>query len=96
MPRAIGANCHLLMFPEATYGTAPGGNRRRLPFLSCDLCTGVRADTMEIDFSPSGPATVTFGLMGQGSRAHSGWVRALLAARTPRPGAHTFVTCAGL
>jgi hypothetical protein len=162
MPRAIGANCRLLMFPEATYGTAPGGNWRRMPFLSCDLdaeqplldadvigvgsnrdpaapfldivtvqgqavvpvdlvnsghwlrlllgaptttgtspnfihtygsgaaslpsnsveigfpdvpsydiCTGVRADTLEIDFSPSGPATATFGLMGQGSTRSS-------------------------
>ncbi|WP_372623408.1 phage tail tube protein [Falsiroseomonas sp.] len=158
MPRAIGANCRLLMFPETTYGTAPGGNWRRMPFLTCDLgaeqplldadvigvgsnrdpaapfldivtvqgqavvpvdlvnighwlrlllgaptttgtspnfihtfgsgaaalpsnsveigfpdvpsydvCTGVRADTLEIDFSPSGPATASFGLMGQGS-----------------------------
>jgi hypothetical protein len=158
MPRAIGANCRLLMIPEATYGTAPAGDWRRLPFLSCDLgaeqplldadvigvgssrdpaapfldtvtvqgqavvpvdlvnighwlrlllgpptttgtspdfvhsfgsgaaalpsnsieigypdvpnydlCTGVRADTLEIDFSPTGPATATFGLMGQGS-----------------------------
>jgi hypothetical protein len=158
MPRAIGANCRLLMIPEATYGTAPAGDWRRLPFLSCDLgaeqplldadvigvgpsrdpaapfldtitvqgqavvpvdlvnighwlrlllgpptttgtdpnfihsfgsgaaalpsnsveigypdvpnydlCAGVRADTLEIDFSPAGPATATFGLMGQGS-----------------------------
>jgi hypothetical protein len=158
MPRAIGANCRLLMTPEATYGTAPAGDWLRMPFLSCDLgaeqplldadvigvgssrdpaapfldtvtvqgqavvpvdlvnighwlrlllgpptttgtspnfihsfgsgaaalpsnsieigypdvpnydlCTGVRADTLEIDFSPTGPATVTFGLMGQGS-----------------------------
>ncbi|WP_270934581.1 phage tail tube protein [Falsiroseomonas oryzae] len=158
MPRAIGANCRLLMLPEDTYGTAPTDDFRRMPFLSCDLgaeqplldadvlgvgngrdpaapfldtvtvqgqvvvpvdlnnighwlrlllgppvttgtspnfihsfgsgaaalpsnaieigypdvpsydlCTGVRADTMELDFSPSGPATATFGLMGQGS-----------------------------
>ncbi|WP_037302033.1 phage tail tube protein, partial [Rubritepida flocculans] len=158
MPRAIGANCRLLMSPEATYGTAPAGGWMRLPFLSCDLgaeqplldadvigvgssrdpaapfldtvtvqgqavvpldlvnighwlrlllgaptttgtspnfvhsfgsgaaalpsnsveigypdvpsydlCTGVRADTLELDFSPTGPATATFGLMGQGS-----------------------------
>jgi hypothetical protein len=158
MPRAIGANCRLLMLPEDTYGTAPSDDFRRMPFLSCDLgaeqplldadvigvgsnrdpaapfldtvtvqgqavvpvdlinighwlrlllgpptttgtapnfihsfgsgaaalpsnsieigypdvpsydlCTGVRADTLEIDFSPSGPATVTIGLMGQGS-----------------------------
>ncbi|WP_270933384.1 phage tail tube protein [Falsiroseomonas oryzae] len=158
MPRAIGANCRLLMLPEETYGTAPTDDFRRMPFLSCDLgaeqplldadvlgvgngrdpaapfldtvtvqgqvvvpvdlnnighwlrlllgppittgtspnfthsfgsgaamlpsnsieicypdvpsydlCTGVRADTLEIDFSPSGPATATFGLMGQGS-----------------------------
>ena len=158
MPRAIGANSRLLMIPEVTYGTAPGGNWRRVPFLSCnlgaeqplldadviglggnrdpaapffdtvtvegdvvvpvdlinishwlrlllgaptttgtspdfthtfgsgasalpsnsieigypdvpnyDLCTGVRADTLEIDFSPTGPATAAFWLMGQGS-----------------------------
>ncbi|GIX10729.1 phage tail tube protein [Elioraea sp.] len=158
MPRAIGANCRLLMTPEATYGIAPAGDWLRMPFLSCDLgaeqplldadvigvgssrdpaapfldtvtvqgqavvpvdlvnighwlrlllgpptttgtspdfvhtfgsgaaalpsnsieigypdvpnydlCTGVRADTLEIDFSPTGPATATFGLMGQGS-----------------------------
>jgi hypothetical protein len=158
MPRAIGANCRLLMSPEATYGTVPAGGWMRLPFLSCDLgaeqplldadvigvgssrdpaapfldtvtvqgqavvpldlvnighwlrlllgpptttgtspnfihsfgsgaaalpsnsveigypdvpnydlCTGVRADTLELDFSPTGPATATIGLMGQGS-----------------------------
>ena len=157
MARAIGANCALLMIPEATYGTAPSGDWRRMPFLSCDLgaeqplldadviglggnrdaaapfldtvtvsgsavvpvdlnnighwlrlllgapvttgttnfthsfgsgaaalpsnaievgypdvpsydlVTGVRADTLEIDFSPTGPATASFGLIGQGS-----------------------------
>ena len=157
MPRAIGANCRLLMLPETTYGTAPGSNWRRMPFLSCDLgaeqplldadvigvgsnrdpaapfldtvtvagqavvpvdlinighwlrlllgapattgstnfihtfgsgaaslpsnameigypdvpsfdvCTGVRADTLEMDFTPTGAATATFGLLGQGS-----------------------------
>ena len=34
---------------------------------SYDLITGVRADTLEIDFSPTGPATASFGLIGQGS-----------------------------
>ena len=157
MPRAIGANCRLLMLPEVTYGTAPASNWRRMPFLSCDLgaeqplldadvigvgsnrdpaapfldtvtvagqavvpvdlinighwlrlllgapittgttnfihtfgsgaaslpsnameigypdvpsfdvCTGVRADTLEMDFTPTGAATATFGLLGQGS-----------------------------
>ena len=157
MARAIGANCTLLMIPEASYGTAPSGDWRRMPFLSCDLgaeqplldadviglggnrdaaapfldtvtvsgsavvpvdlnnighwlrlllgapittgttnfthsfgsgaaalpsnavevgypdvpsydlITGVRADTLEIDFSPTGPATASFGLIGQGS-----------------------------
>ena len=37
MPRAIGANARLLMIPEASYGTAPSGNWRRMPFLSCNL-----------------------------------------------------------
>lgn len=161
MARAIGANARLLTLPEATYGTAPTGNFRRLPFLSCDLgaeqplldadviglggtrdaaapfqdtvtvsgtvvvpvdlnafghwlrlllgpptttgttnfthtfksgaaalpsnsvevgypdvpsydlCTGVRADTLELDFSPSGPATASLGLIGQGSARSS-------------------------
>ncbi|HEV7266147.1 MAG TPA: phage tail tube protein [Falsiroseomonas sp.] len=162
MPRAIGANSRLLMIPEVTYGTAPGGNWRRVPFLSCnlgaeqplldadviglggnrdpaapfldtvtvegevvvpvdlinighwlrlllgaptttgtvpnythtfgsgaatlpsqaieigypdvpshDVCTGVRADALEIDFSPTGPATATIKLIAQGS-ARSG------------------------
>jgi hypothetical protein len=158
MPRAIGANCRVHTIPETTYGTPPGGNWRRMPFLSIDLgaeqplldndvigvgtnrdpaapfldtvtvrgqavvpvdlanighwlrllfgaptttgtnpnfthtfssgaaslpsnsieiaypdvpnydvCAGVRADTLEIDFSPTGPATATIGLIGQGS-----------------------------
>jgi hypothetical protein len=158
MPRAIGANARLLMIPEASYGTAPGGNWRRMPFLSCnlgaeqplldadvigiggnrdtgaplldtvtvagqavvpidlinfghwlrllfgppttsgtspnfihsfasglaalpsnsieigypdvpnfDVCTGVRADTLEMDFTPTGAASATIGLLGQGS-----------------------------
>jgi hypothetical protein len=37
MPRAIGANCRLLMLPEDIYGTAPSDDFRRMPFLSCDL-----------------------------------------------------------
>jgi hypothetical protein len=32
-----------------------------------DVISGVRADTWEIDFSPAGAATATFGLIGQGS-----------------------------
>ncbi|WP_191082734.1 phage tail tube protein [Roseococcus microcysteis] len=158
MPRAIGANSRLLMIPEVTYGTAPGGNWRRVPFLSSslgaeqplldadviglggnrdpaapfldtvtvagdvvvpidlvntghwlrlllgaptttgtspnfihsfasgaatlpsqaietgypdvpsyDVCAGVRADTLEIDFSPTGAATATIKLVAQGS-----------------------------
>ncbi|MDT8333842.1 phage tail tube protein [Roseomonas gilardii] len=158
MPRAIGANSRLLMIPEVTYGTAPGGNWRRVPFLSCglgaeqplldagviglggnrdpaapffdtvtvegdvvvpvdlintghwlrllleaptttgtnpnythtfgsgaatlpsqaieigypdvpsyDVCTGIRADALEIDFSPTGPATAAIKLIAQGS-----------------------------
>ena len=158
MPRAIGANSRLLMIPEVTYGTAPGGHWRRVPFLSCnlgaeqplldadviglggnrdpaapffdtvtvegdvvvpvdlinighwlrlllgaptttgtnpnfthtfgsgaatlpsqaieigypdvpnfDVCAGVRSDALEIDFSPTGPATATIKLIAQGS-----------------------------
>lgn len=158
MPRAIGANCRVNMFPETTYGIAPGGNWRRMPFISVDLgaeqplidnpiigagnnrdpatpfqdtvtvqgqavvpidlinighwlrlllgapvttgtspnfihtfgsgaitlpsnaieiaypdvpsfdaCTGARANSLDLDFSPSGPANATIGLMAQGS-----------------------------
>lgn len=158
MPRAIGANCRVNMFTEVTYGTPPGGNWRRLPFISVDLgaeqplidnavigagnnrdagtpfqdtvtvqgnavvpvdtvnvghwlrlllgapvttgsspnfihtfgsgattlpsasveiaypdvpsfdvCSGVRANSLDIDFSPTGPANMTIGLMAQGS-----------------------------
>ncbi|HYZ62726.1 MAG TPA: phage tail tube protein, partial [Acetobacteraceae bacterium] len=174
MARAIGANTRLLMLPETTYGTAPAGNYKRLPFLTCDLgaeqplldadfiglggtrdaaapfldtvtvsgsavvpvdlinighwlrlllgaptttgttnythtfksggaslpsnsievgypdvpsydlITGVRADTLETDFSPSGPATASFGLIGQGS-ARSG----ASAGGTPTTPAYT-------
>jgi hypothetical protein len=34
---------------------------------SFDVCAGVRADTLELDFSPAGSAAATLGLMGQGS-----------------------------
>jgi hypothetical protein len=37
MPRAIGANGRIHMIKEATYGTAPGGNWLRMPFMSVDL-----------------------------------------------------------
>jgi hypothetical protein len=34
---------------------------------SFDVCSDVRADTLELDFTPTGTAAATFGLMGQGS-----------------------------
>ena len=34
---------------------------------SFEVVSGVRADTLDLDFSPSGPATMSFGLIGQGS-----------------------------
>jgi hypothetical protein len=37
-----------------------------------DVISGVRADTVEIDFSPSGAATATVGLIGQGSTRRNG------------------------
>ena len=39
MPRAIGANCRLLMLPETVYGTAPGSNWRRMPVNSLVILT---------------------------------------------------------
>jgi hypothetical protein len=79
----IGHWLRLLLGPPITTGTSPnfihsfGSGAPTLPSNSIeigypdvpsyDVCTGVRADTLEIDFSPTGPATATFGLMGQGS-----------------------------
>jgi hypothetical protein len=79
----IGHWLRLLLGAPTTTGTSPnfihsfGSGAAALPSNSIeigypdvpsyDLCTGVRADTMEIDFSPSGQATATIGLMGQGS-----------------------------
>ncbi len=34
---------------------------------SFDVCTGMRATTLELDFTPTGAAMATFGLLGQGS-----------------------------
>lgn len=175
MPRAIGANCLVHMEKEATYGTPPGGNWKRMPFMSIDLgetqplidgdvigvggnrdtaapfqdivtvsgramvpvdlgnfghwlrllfgpptttgtspdfvhhfdsgnsplpsnsieiaypdvprwfvFAGVRADTLELDFSPSGPATAAIGLIGQGQTT-----AASSAAGTPTQEAYT-------
>ena len=53
MPRAIGANCRLLMIPEATYGTAPAGDWQRMPFLSCDL--GAEQPLLDADVIGVGP-----------------------------------------
>ena len=175
MPRAIGANGRIHTIKEASYGTAPGGNWLRMPFLSIDLgaeqpliqsdvlsagnsrdpaapfqdvitvqgnavvpidlinighwlrllfgaptttgtnpnfihtfasgaaslpsnsieighpdvpsfevCTGVRGGSLDIDFSPTGPAQATIGLMGQGSAR-----AATSAAGTPTSAAYT-------
>ena len=175
MPRAIGANGRIHMIKETTYGTAPGGNWLRMPFMSIDLgaeqpliqsdvlsagnsrdsaapfqdtvtvqgnavvpidainighwlrmlfgaptttgtnpnfihtfvtgaatlpsqaieiahpdvpnyevCVGVRAGSLDIDFSPTGPAQATIGLMGQGSSRSSA-----SAAGTPTSAAYT-------
>lgn len=51
---------------------------------SFDVISGLRADTMEIDASPSGPVTATFGLIGQGSTRS-----ATSSAGTPTTRAYT-------
>jgi hypothetical protein len=175
MPRAIGANSRLHMITESTYGTAPGGNWRRMPFRTLDLgeeqpliadpiigvgnnrdaaapfqdsvtvqgnavvpvdlinfghwlrlllgapttsgsspnfvhtfgsgasslpsaamevaypdvpnfdaCTGVRANSMELAFDPTGGAVATIGLMGQGNTPATSTV-----AGTPTSAAYT-------
>lgn len=73
----------LLFGPPTTTGTSPnfvhtfGSGAATLPSNSIEvaypdvpsfeMCSGVRADTLEIDFSPSGAATMTIGLMAQGA-----------------------------
>ncbi|TQF85234.1 hypothetical protein FK498_00665 [Elioraea sp. Yellowstone] len=79
----IGDWLRLLLGPPTTTGVTPdflhvfGSGVASLPSNSIELAypdvpnfdviAGVRADTFEIDFSPSGAATATFGLIGQGS-----------------------------
>ncbi len=79
----IGHWLRLLLGPPTTTGTAPdyehafASGAPELPSNSIeiafpdvpnfDLISGVRADTFEIDVSPSGAANATFGLIAQGS-----------------------------
>jgi hypothetical protein len=79
----IGDWLRLLLGPPTTTGTPPDFQHvfvsgvSPLPSASIELAypdvpsfdviAGVHADTWEIDFSPSGAATATFGLIGQGS-----------------------------
>lgn len=79
----IGHWLRLLLGPPTTTGTAPDyehvfvSGEPELPSNSIeiafpdvpnfDLISGVRADTFEIDVSPSGAATATVGLIAQGS-----------------------------
>jgi hypothetical protein len=79
----IGHWLRLLLGPPTTTGSAPnfthtfGSGALTLPSQAIeigypdvpnyDLCTGVRADALEIDFSPTGPATATLKLIAQGS-----------------------------
>ena len=51
---------------------------------SFNLCTGACGDTLEMDFTPTGAATATFGLLGQGS-AHTG----ATSGGTPTSAAYT-------
>ena len=76
----IGAWLTLLLGPPASSGSEPDfvhvfvSGASPLPSNSIELAypdvpnfdviSGVRADTCEIDFSPSGAATATFGLIG--------------------------------
>jgi hypothetical protein len=79
----IGDWLRLLLGPPTTTGTAPDfqhvfvSGASSLPSNSIEqampdvpnyaVSSGVRADTCQIDFSPSGPATATFGLIAQSS-----------------------------
>jgi hypothetical protein len=79
----IGHWLRLLLGPPTTTGTNPnfihtfGSGAAALPSNSIeiaypdvpsfDVCTGVRANTLDLDFSPTGPANCTIGVMAQGS-----------------------------
>jgi hypothetical protein len=79
----IGDWLRLLLGPPTTTGTAPDfqhvfvSGASSLPSNSIEqampdvpnyaVSSGVRADTFQIDFSPSGAATATFGLIAQGA-----------------------------
>ena len=96
----IGDWLRLLLGPPTTTGVTPdfvhvfGSGASPLPSNSIELAypdvpnfdviAGVRADTWEIDFSPSGAATATFGLIGQGSTRS-----ATSSAGTPTTRAYT-------
>lgn len=101
MPRAIGANSRLLMFPETTYGTAPSGNWRRMPFLSCDL--GAEQPLLDADVigvgtnrDPAAPFQDTISVTGQAvvpvdlvNIGH--WMRLLFGAPSTTGSAPNFV-----
>jgi hypothetical protein len=90
MPRAIGANCRLLVRPETTYGTQATGNYRQVPFLSCDLGAEqplLDADVIGVGSSrdPAAPFLDTVTVQGQAvvpidlvNIGH--WLRLLLGA----------------
>jgi hypothetical protein len=96
----IGDWLALLLGPPTTSGTGPDyehvfvSGEAALPSASIELAypdvpnfdviAGVRADTFEIDVSPSGAATATFGLVGQGSTR-----AATSSAGTPTTRAYT-------
>jgi hypothetical protein len=92
MPRAIGANCRLLVRPETAYGTQATGNYRQMPFLSCDLGAEqplLDADVIGVGSSrdPAAPFLDTVTVQGQAvvpidlvNIGH--WLRLLLGAPT--------------
>ena len=86
MPRAIGANCRLLMIPEATYGTAPAGDWLRMPFLSCDLGAEqplLDADVIGVGSSrdPAAPSWVAAELL---SALRAGMAAGVASGREPQ------------
>jgi hypothetical protein len=101
MPRAIGANCRVHTIPETVYGTPPGGNWRRMPFLSIDL--GAEQPLLDNDIigagntrDPAAPFLDTVTVRGQAvvpvdlvSTGH--WLRLLLGPPTTTGTSPNFV-----
>jgi hypothetical protein len=103
MARAYGANAQLLGKFESVYGTPPGGNYIKLPFVSSDLGSEqglIASDLLGQGRDPSQPIRDVIKVEGNvvvpvDLRNFGHWLKALLGAPTTTgtgPYVHTFVS----